>query len=40
MQLTPYLNFNGQCEETFNFYQRTDVLGREIRHAQGRYGIP
>ena len=22
MQLTPYLNFNGQCEEAFKFYER------------------
>jgi len=28
MQLNPYLNFNGQCKEAMEFYQR--VLGGEI----------
>jgi PhnB protein len=28
MELTPYLNFNGQCEEAFKFYERN--LGGKI----------
>ena len=28
MKLNPYLNFNGQCAEAFDFYQR--VLGGDI----------
>src|SRR6266478_5815099 len=28
MQLNPYLNFNGQCEEAFKFYER--CLGGKI----------
>jgi PhnB protein len=28
MQINPYLNFNGQCEEAFKFYER--VLGGKI----------
>jgi PhnB protein len=28
MKFTPYLNFNGQCEEAFRFYER--VLGGKI----------
>jgi PhnB protein len=28
MELTPYLNFNGQCEEAFKFYERS--LGGKI----------
>lgn len=28
MQMTPYLNFTGQCREAFEFYR--DVLGGEI----------
>lgn len=28
MQLTPYLNFNGQCKEAFQFYER--CLGGKI----------
>jgi PhnB protein len=28
MQLNPYLNFNGQCEEAFRFYERS--LGGKI----------
>jgi len=28
MQLNPYLNFNGQCEQAFKFYE--EVLGGKI----------
>jgi PhnB protein len=28
MRLSPYLSFNGQCEEAFNFYE--ELLGAEI----------
>jgi PhnB protein len=28
MQLNPYLNFNGQCEEAFKFYEQ--VLGGKV----------
>lgn len=28
MQLNPYLNFNGQCKEAFNFY--AEVLGGKV----------
>jgi PhnB protein len=28
MQFTPYLNFNGECETAFRFYER--VLGGKI----------
>src|SRR5262245_29244903 len=28
MQLTPYLNFDGQCDEAFKFYEK--VLGGKI----------
>ncbi|MGD0842545.1 MAG: VOC family protein [Candidatus Acidiferrales bacterium] len=35
MQLTPYLYFNGQCEEAFKFYERT--LGAKI-DTVFRYG--
>jgi PhnB protein len=30
MQLTPYLMFNGTCEEALNFYSTT--IGGEIKH--------
>jgi PhnB protein len=29
MQLNPYLNFNGQCEEAFKFYEQ--CLGGNIQ---------
>lgn len=32
MQMTPYLNFDGQCEEAFRFYAR--VLGGTIETMQ------
>ena len=32
MQLTPYLNFNGQCAEAFRFYE--SVLGGKITFFQ------
>lgn len=38
MLLTPYLNFNGQCEEAFNFYQR--ALGGKIEAMISREGTP
>jgi PhnB protein len=28
MQISPYLNFNGQCKEAFNFY--AEVLGGKV----------
>lgn len=28
MQINPYLNFNGQCKEAFNFY--AEVLGAKV----------
>ena len=38
MQLIPYLNFNGKCEEAFNFYQRT--LGGKIEAMVSHEGTP
>lgn len=38
MQLVPYLNFNGQCEEAFAFYQRT--LGGKIEAMVSHEGTP
>ena len=38
MQLVPYLNFNGKCEEAFNFYQRT--LGGKIEAMVNHEGTP
>ncbi len=32
MQLNPYLNFNGQCEAAFKFYEQ--CLGGKIIHAK------
>ena len=32
MQLNPYLNFNGQCEEALKFYEK--VLGGKITFSQ------
>jgi PhnB protein len=32
VELTPYLNFNGQCAEAFKFYERT--LGGKIEMMQ------
>ena len=41
MQLTPYLSFNGQCEEAFRFYER--AIGARITfllpHSDGQAGI-
>jgi uncharacterized glyoxalase superfamily protein PhnB len=36
--LNPYLHFNGQCEEAFNFYAR--VLGSRIRARRPRSMCP
>jgi len=44
MQLTPYLNFNGQCEAAFKFYER--CLGGKIEcmmtyeSRPGEYPVP
>ena len=38
MQLIPYLNFDGKCEEAFNFYQRT--LGGKIEAMVSHEGTP
>lgn len=38
MQLIPYLNFNGDCEEAFKFYQRT--LGGNIEAMVSHEGTP
>lgn len=38
MQLTPYLNFNGRCEEAFRFYERT--LGGTIVMMQNHGDSP
>lgn len=38
MQLNPYLHFNGQCEEAFNFYQRS--LGGKIEAMLSHQGTP
>ncbi len=36
MQMTPYLSFNGQCEEAFKFYERClgGRLGTIFRYAE------
>jgi len=38
MQLNPYLLFNGQCEEAFQFYERT--LGARIESVLRAEGTP
>ena len=38
MQLTPYLMFNGTCEEALNFYSTT--IGGEIKHLSRFEGSP
>ncbi|MDQ3683154.1 MAG: VOC family protein [Bacteroidota bacterium] len=38
MKLTPYINFNGQCEEALNFYAK--VLGGEVKHLSRFEGSP
>jgi PhnB protein len=38
MQLNPYLHFNGQCEEAFNFYAR--CLGGKIAFMMTYAGTP
>jgi PhnB protein len=38
MQLTPYLMFNGTCEEALNFYAQT--IGGEIKHLSRFEGSP
>jgi PhnB protein len=38
MQLSPYLNFNGQCEAAFKFYER--VLGGKIEAMITYAGTP
>jgi PhnB protein len=38
MQLISYLNFDGKCEEAFNFYQR--VLGGKIEAMVNHEGTP
>ena len=38
MQLNAYLNFNGQCEEAFNFYQQ--CLGGKIEAMVAHEGTP
>ena len=38
MQLNPYLNFNGQCEAAFKFYEQ--VLGGKIIFMQTWGGSP
>lgn len=38
MQLTPYLMFNGNCEEALNFYATT--LGGDIKHLSRFEGSP
>jgi PhnB protein len=38
MQLSPYLNFNGQCESAFKFYER--VLGGKIEAMITYAGTP
>ena len=38
MQLNPYLNFNGTCEEAFKFYEQ--VLGGKILFMQTWGGSP
>jgi PhnB protein len=38
MQLNPYLNFNGQCEAAFKFYEKT--LGGKIEAMFTHAGTP
>jgi len=38
MKLTPYIIFNGQCEEALNFYAKT--LNGEIKHLSRFEGSP
>ena len=38
MQLTPYLMFNGNCEEALNFYSTT--IGGQIKHLSRFEGSP
>ena len=38
MQVTPYLNFNGQCKEAFEFYEK--VLGGKIGSMMTYGGSP
>jgi len=38
MKLTPYIIFNGRCEEALNFYAK--VLGGEIKHLSRFEGSP
>lgn len=38
MQLTPYLIFNGQCEEALNFYAK--AIGGEIKDLMRYEGSP
>lgn len=38
MQLSPYLNFNGNCEEAFRFYER--ALGAKIECLMSHEGTP
>jgi PhnB protein len=38
MQLNPYLNFNGQCEEAFKFYEQ--CLGGKIEAMMTHEGTP
>jgi len=38
MQLNPYLNFNGNCEEAFKFYEKT--LGGKIVMMMPHEGTP
>jgi PhnB protein len=38
MQFTPYLNFNGNCEEAFKFYEQ--VLGAKIQSTFYYEGTP
>jgi len=38
MQLNPYLNFNGDCEEAFRFYERS--LGAKIECLMPHEGTP
>jgi PhnB protein len=38
MQLNPYLHFNGQCEEAFNFYAQ--CLGGKIEFMMTHAGAP
>ncbi len=38
MQLNPYLNFDGQCETAFKFYEK--CLGAKITFMQPHAGTP